>query len=210
MPQSVRRDKDKEEEDRSVRQRVEGFVPEILKRTFYAGLGAVFSTEEGLRRLATEFSLPKDVAAFLISQAQTTKEEILRIIAGEIRSFLQNADLEELIKRLLTSVSFEIKTEIRFIPNSAAGSSSATGAGSASAGSAAGAPPVPPDPASGKATGALGRPAVKNRVTVRLGGLPSRPGSSAEDSGPTTKEHSSGDEAEPSSPLDEDREDPRG
>ena len=33
---------DERERDKSVRQRLEGLVPDLVKRTFYAGLGAVF------------------------------------------------------------------------------------------------------------------------------------------------------------------------
>ena len=103
--------------DEKLRQRLEGLVPEIIRRTFYAGLGAVFTTEEGMRRFATEFSLPKDVARYLIQSAQSTKDELFRIVAGELRSFLESLNLNEELQRLLTSLSFEIKTEIRFIPN---------------------------------------------------------------------------------------------
>jgi hypothetical protein len=103
--------------DETLRQRLEGLVPEIVRRLFYAGLGAVFTTEEGVRRLATEFSLPKDVASYLIRQAQSTKDELFRIVAGELRGFLESLNLNEELQRLLTSLSFEIKTEIRFIPN---------------------------------------------------------------------------------------------
>ena len=105
--------------DEGLRQKLEGLVPEILKRTFYAGLGAVFTTEEGVRRLATEFSLPKDVVSFLLQQAQGTKKELFRMVAQEVRGFLESLNLTEEMQRLLTSLSFEIKTEIRFIPNDA-------------------------------------------------------------------------------------------
>jgi hypothetical protein len=100
-----------------LRQRFEGLVPEIIRRTFYAGLGAVFTTEEGMRKMATEFSLPKDVARYLIQGAQSTKDELFRIVAAELRSFLESLNLNEELQHLLTSLSFEIKTEIRFIPN---------------------------------------------------------------------------------------------
>lgn len=103
--------------DETLRQRLEGLVPEIIRRTFYAGLGAVFTTEEGMRKLATEFSLPKDVARYLIQSAQSTKDELFRIVAAELRAFLESLNLNEELQRLLTSLSFEIKTEIRFIPN---------------------------------------------------------------------------------------------
>ncbi len=105
--------------DDGLRQRLEGLVPEIVRRTFYAGLGAVFTTEEGVRKLANDVKLPKDVANYLIQQAGTTKNELFRVVAGELRGFLESLNLNEELARLLTSLSFEIKTEIRFIPNDA-------------------------------------------------------------------------------------------
>lgn len=101
----------------SVRQRLEAFVPELVKRAFTAGMGAVFTTEEGLRRMAKDISLPKDVAGYLVNTASSTKDEVLRIMAREIREFLQSVNLSEEIAKMLTTLSFEVKTEIRFIPN---------------------------------------------------------------------------------------------
>ncbi|MCC6748752.1 MAG: hypothetical protein IT371_13915 [Deltaproteobacteria bacterium] len=105
--------------DEGLRQKLEGLVPDLLRRTFYAGLGALFTSEEGLKKIAQDFSLPKDVANYLINQAQGTKEELFRIIGSEFRGFLQTLNLSDELQRLLTSLSFEIKTEVRFIPNDA-------------------------------------------------------------------------------------------
>lgn len=103
-------------EDRP-RQRFEAFIPDMLRRTFYAGLGAIFTSEEGLRRLANDFSLPKDVATYLITQAQSTKNELFRIVAAEIRRFLDDLRVNEELQRLLGSLTIELKTEIRFVPH---------------------------------------------------------------------------------------------
>ena len=105
--------------DERLRQRLEGMVPDLLRRTLYAGVGAVFTTEEGVRKLAKEVSLPKDMANYLFEQAQTSKNELFRIVAGEMREFLENLNLTDELLSLLTSLSFEVKTEIRFIPNAA-------------------------------------------------------------------------------------------
>jgi hypothetical protein len=105
------------EEEVRARGRLEQLIPDIVRRTFYAGLGAVFTTEEGIRKIASEFHLPKDVANFLIQQAAASKDEIFRIFARELRSFLESTNVSGELQKLLTSLSFEIKTEIRFIPN---------------------------------------------------------------------------------------------
>jgi hypothetical protein len=102
---------------KAVRQKVEAFIPELVKKTFTAGMGAVFSTEEGIRRVTKEMTLPKDVAGYLANTASSTKDEVVKIIAREVREFLQSVNISEEIAKMLTTLSFEIKTEIRFIPN---------------------------------------------------------------------------------------------
>jgi hypothetical protein len=102
---------------KAMRQRLEAFIPDLVKRTFAAGVGAVFSTEEGIRRVTKDLSLPKDVAGYLASTAGNTKDEVIRIIAREVREFLQTVNISDEIAKMLTMLSFEIKTEIRFIPN---------------------------------------------------------------------------------------------
>lgn len=100
----------------TLRQRLESLVPELVKKTFAAGMGAVFSTEEGIRKIARE-NLP-EVAGYLASSADTAKDKVFEVIARETREFLSNLNLTEEIAKILTTLSFEIKTEIRFIPNS--------------------------------------------------------------------------------------------
>ncbi|MBA3455739.1 MAG: hypothetical protein H0T42_21770 [Deltaproteobacteria bacterium] len=100
----------------TLRRRLESLVPELVKKTFQAGMGAVFSTEEGIRRLARE-NLP-EVAGYIASSADGAKDKVFEVIARETREFLSTLNLTDEIAKILTTLSFEIKTEIRFIPNS--------------------------------------------------------------------------------------------
>src|SRR5689334_19980857 len=105
----------------SLRQRLEALVPDLVRRTFTAGLGAVFSTEEGIRKITRELQLPSvagNVAGYIADTADNTKDKVLEIVAREVREFLAHVNLAEEVAKLLTTLSFEIKTEIRFIPNS--------------------------------------------------------------------------------------------
>jgi hypothetical protein len=113
QPRDPREDKLNE----TIRQRLEHLVPELVKKTFAAGMGAVFSTEEGIRKIAREVSLP-DVVGYVASSADGAKDKVFEIVARETRDFLGNLNLTEEIAKILTTLSFEIKTEIRFIPNS--------------------------------------------------------------------------------------------
>jgi hypothetical protein len=103
--------------DEGLRSRLQEFIPDIVKRTFLAGVGAVFTTEEGIRRFAQESHLPKEVAAYFVAQAQATKNEVYRILAGELREWLERLDLQQVLLKLLTSLTFEINTQVRLIPS---------------------------------------------------------------------------------------------
>ncbi len=122
--QPADRDRDKDRDrgsdkdlSETLRARLEQLVPDLVRRTFTAGLGAVFSTEEGIRKVTRELQLP-NVAGYLADTADNTKDKVLEIVAREVREFLSHVNLSDEVARLLTTLSFEIKTEIRFIPNS--------------------------------------------------------------------------------------------
>ena len=98
----------------SMRRRLETFVPELVKKTFAAGLGAVFTTEDSIRKISKEIPMPKEVAGYLASTASTTKDEFMRILARETREFLQNVNLSSEVAKLLSMLSVEVKAEINF------------------------------------------------------------------------------------------------
>ena len=101
----------------AVRRRLETFVPELVRKTFAAGLGAAFATEEGIRKITKEIPQAKDVVDYVASTAGSTKDDLMRVMARETREFLQTVNFSEEIAKMLTMLSFEVKTEIRFIPN---------------------------------------------------------------------------------------------
>ena len=61
--------------------------------------------------------LPRDIAGAVLGQIDEKKNDVVRIIAREVRDFLEATDLAGEIKAALTSLSFEMRTEVRFIPN---------------------------------------------------------------------------------------------
>jgi hypothetical protein len=93
-----------------------GSLADGVKKALLAGVGALFLTEEGARRLAREWKLPKDVAAFLGTQAQSAKDEILRVFADEVRRFLDSESVRREFWKALAENAIEIRAEIRFRP----------------------------------------------------------------------------------------------
>jgi hypothetical protein len=94
-----------------------GLIPEAVKKAILAGVGAVFMTEEGARRLARDWKLPKDVISFVGQQAQSAKDEILRALGEEIHRFLQSDLVRREFLKALEQSTIEVKMEIRFRPD---------------------------------------------------------------------------------------------
>ena len=102
-----------EEEASRILRGLETLIPSIVKRS----LGNVLNAEEGLRAIVGDKNIPKELAGFLLGQIDATRRGILRIVSNEIRVFLENVDFGGELAKILTTLSFEIKTEIRFVPN---------------------------------------------------------------------------------------------
>ena len=64
-------------------------------------------------------AVPKELMQYMMTQTDAAKDEVVRIIGQQSRRFLENIDVAGELQKILTSVSFEIKTEVRFIPNDA-------------------------------------------------------------------------------------------
>jgi hypothetical protein len=90
-----------------------GLIPEGVKKALLAGVGALFMTEEGARRLAREWKLPKDVIGFIGQQASSAKDEILRVLSDEIRRFLESDVVRRELGKALESMSIEVHADIR-------------------------------------------------------------------------------------------------
>lgn len=116
---------DRDESDEPLRQRVEEglarVIPDIIKRTIEAGIDTISLADGGrLRSIVGDLKLPRDVARYFLAQVDDTKNALLRVFAREVREFLENTDLTEDLKKALTSVTLEVSTRVRFVPNDSA------------------------------------------------------------------------------------------
>jgi len=90
-----------------------GLIPDGVKKAILAGVGALFMTEESARRLARDWKLPKEVIGFIGQQAESAKEEVLRVLSDEIRRFLESDAVRRELGKALESMAVEVKAEIR-------------------------------------------------------------------------------------------------
>lgn len=105
------------------RRRLERIFREAFRRAIEkgveAGVGTLSRADKAVRGVVDDVPLPKEVLAYFFQQIDETKNSLVRVVAGEVRDFLEATDIASELQRVLTSLSFEIKTEVRFIPNDA-------------------------------------------------------------------------------------------
>jgi hypothetical protein len=113
----------REQREQDKRRLFERVMPEILKRVVEraveTGASRLAEGPENLRNLLQDMKLPKEVLHYLYQQIDDTKNGLYRVVAKEIRDVLEQTQFADEITKVLTKLSFEIKTEIRFIPNEA-------------------------------------------------------------------------------------------
>jgi hypothetical protein len=92
-------------------------LQDALRKALLTGMGALFLTEEGARKLAREWKLPKEVVGFIGQQASGAKEEVLRVFSDEVRRFFESEAVRREVARTLSSMVIEVKAEIRVRPD---------------------------------------------------------------------------------------------
>ena len=94
-----------------------GPIVELMRKVAFAGLGALFMTEAGIRALSGQLKLPKEALGFVLSQAERTKDEVGRVLSEELRRFLRSDRLREDFLRLLSGMRVEVTAHVRLVPD---------------------------------------------------------------------------------------------
>jgi hypothetical protein len=95
-------------------------VKRVIERAVESGvekLTELSEKPETLRNFVGDLRLPKEVLSDVYAQIDDTKNGLYRVVAKEIRDVLEQTQIAEELAKVLTKLSFEIKTEIRFVPN---------------------------------------------------------------------------------------------
>jgi hypothetical protein len=169
-------DRESREPTRLFDRAVPDAIRRVVERAVESGVERLAEGPENLRHRLGELKLSKDALHFLYGQMDDTKKGLYRVVAKEIRDVLQHTSFADEIARLLTKLSFEITTQVRFVPNSEAQKASGSDADAASEDR----PPAegsePADAGKGERSSlGLPRPQVVSRVAMKTRERPGRP-----------------------------------
>jgi hypothetical protein len=103
--------------DNERRRRLDSVIPELIKRAVELGVEKAAEAPDNLKEFVGGMKLPREMAHYLLSQVEETKNGLFRVVAKEIRDFLEHTNLSTEMQKMLTTVQFEVNTTIRFKPS---------------------------------------------------------------------------------------------
>jgi len=105
-----KKDKDPNQQEES------GFIPDLVRRAVERSVQALLNTDEGAKNLVGAL-MPRELVHSVMQQIDGAKTDAVNMVGREMQAFLQSLNVGDELKKILTSVSFEIATTVRFIPN---------------------------------------------------------------------------------------------
>jgi len=98
------------------RKAIDLLIPDVLKKSILLGLSGEIFPEDTIRKMLSDIQMPTDIVQNLIQQTSRSKNEVIRIIAEEIRNVIIQAQLGEELKKFLKAFKININLEISFDP----------------------------------------------------------------------------------------------
>ena len=94
----------------------DGVIPDLFRRAFGAGVSTFRRGNESVRNIASDI-LHNDRVEAGVGMINNVRSEIVSTFSKELVRYFDRLNLTDELVKLLTAISLEVKTEIRFIPN---------------------------------------------------------------------------------------------
>lgn len=89
-------------------------MSELARKILLTSVGAIFMTEESIRKSLGDLKVPKDAMAGLLDSVRQQKNQILEIFASEFKNFLSKVKVHEEIQEALKGVEINLQAKIHF------------------------------------------------------------------------------------------------
>jgi hypothetical protein len=83
-----------------------------LRKILTTGVGAALMTESGLRSAISDIKLRETIGRQMIRG----KEELARVLAGEVKRFLERVNIHEEIQKALSGMTVEVQATVKLTP----------------------------------------------------------------------------------------------
>ena len=88
-------------------------LSDFIKKGISSGVKSVLLTEEGVRSALGDL-MPREISATVKAHVDGLKKELYTTVVNEFSQFLEHVDIATELKKVLSGMKVEIKTEISF------------------------------------------------------------------------------------------------
>jgi hypothetical protein len=104
----------KHEEETPTEKKSAGGMTELARRILLTGLGAIFMTEESLRKNLGDLKIPKDALGGLLDSVVRQKDDLLELVAAELSKFLSKIKVHEELQKALSGLQLHVDAKLNF------------------------------------------------------------------------------------------------
>lgn len=91
-----------------------GGLPDVAKRILLTGLGAIFMTEEGIRKSLGDIKMPKEAMGYVLDTILKQKDEMLSLVGNELSKFLSKIKVHEEVQKALSGLQLHLDAKLTF------------------------------------------------------------------------------------------------
>lgn len=89
-------------------------MTDLARKILLTGVGAIFMTEETVRKGLSELKLPTDAVGSLVDTVKKQKNEVLEIVAVELGNFFAKVKVHEELQKALKGMQVHLDAKISF------------------------------------------------------------------------------------------------
>jgi len=94
-----------------------GGMTDLARRILLTGLGAIFMTEEGIRKSLGDLKVPKDAMGYLVEAVRKQKDDALNLVAVELSRFFSKVRVHEELQKALSGLQLHLDAKLTFDRN---------------------------------------------------------------------------------------------
>jgi hypothetical protein len=89
-------------------------MTDLARKILLTGVGAIFMTEETVRKSLAELKLPTDAVGALVDTVKKQKNEVLELVAVELGNFFAKVKVHEELQKALKGLQVHLDAKISF------------------------------------------------------------------------------------------------
>jgi hypothetical protein len=85
-----------------------------LRKILTTGMGAALMADDTLRNAISDINVTKQATGYIVRQALKGKEEVSKVLIGEVTKFLARINIHEEIRKAMSGLTVEVEAKIHF------------------------------------------------------------------------------------------------